>query len=71
LIAVLVASTLLMSATNTVVDKGFGKLAEVYGAYTVAQILLAAALVALLRMAPESDADSLDASLSPKIAQPL
>jgi hypothetical protein len=63
LVAVLVATAVLMASTSTVFDKEFAKQAQVYGAYTVAHILLAATLIVLLRRS-----DSVD---SLKIAQPL
>jgi hypothetical protein len=55
-IAVLVVSTLLMTATSTTVfDRDLAKHAQVYGAYTAAHVLLAGTLFFLLRT-PESRA---------------
>jgi hypothetical protein len=50
IVAVLVVSTLLMTATSTTVfDRDLAKHAQVYGAYTAAHVLLAGTLFLLLR----------------------
>ncbi len=46
--AVLALTALLMALTSTVFDKDFAKQAQVYGAYTLSFVLLAATLAALL-----------------------
>lgn len=71
LVAVLAITTLLIASTSTVFEKDFAKMAQVYGAYTLAHILLAGTLAVLLRTASGSGAESLKPPLPPKIAQPL
>jgi alpha-1,2-mannosyltransferase len=68
---VLVATTLLMAMTSTVFDKDFAKQAQVYGAYSVAHVLLVGTLVVLLRSASRGTPAQTSPSESLKIAQPL
>jgi alpha-1,2-mannosyltransferase len=68
--AVLLSSIGLMAATSTVFDKDFAKHAQVYGAYTVASLLLVGTLVVLLRT-NASRASLSDLPAPPRIAHPL
>jgi hypothetical protein len=68
LVAVLVATAVLMGSTSTVLDKDFAKQAQVYGAYTMAHLLMAGTLILLLWRAGVRE---MNAPQSLKIAQPL
>jgi hypothetical protein len=71
LVAVILLSvTLLMASTSTFLDKDFAKQAQVYGAYTLANLLLAGALVWLLRTTANRS-DLAQATSFPGIAHPL
>ena len=68
--AVLLSTTLLMAATSTDIDKDFAKQAQVYGAYTLANLLMAGTLVVLLKMTSNPSSNS-DLAGPSRIAHPL